>query len=102
VTRVVGANGEETIIVHDNDRRFFFPGILFIPLFFLFFFGLARAIFWRGRGPWGGGPWQGGPAGPGGGYAPQWFDEWHRWAHGSTPPSGPGAESSAAPESTKK
>jgi hypothetical protein len=101
VTRVVGANGEETIIVHDNDRPFFFPGILFVPLFFLFFFGIARAIFWRGRGPWGGGPWNGGPGGPGAGYAPPWFDEWHRRSHaGNVSP--PTDAPTAAPKTTKE
>lgn len=84
ITRVVGANGEETIIVHDNDRGFFFPGILFIPLFFLLFFGLARALFGRGSGPgsWSCGPRSRRPGGPDAGHVPPWFDEWHRRVHG--------------------
>jgi hypothetical protein len=71
VTRVVDANGDETIVIRD-DRPFFPFGILFIPLFIFLFFGVMRAVFWRGR--WGRrGPWDGG--------APGWFDEWHRRAH---------------------
>jgi hypothetical protein len=49
---------------------------LLIPLFFLFvFFGVLRAIFWRGR--WGGhgmhDRWANG--------APPMFEEWHRRMH---------------------
>jgi hypothetical protein len=87
VTRVVGANGEETIVIRDG-RPFFFPfGIFLVPLVFLLFFGLMRAFFWRGR--WGGGPWNSG-GGPGNG-APRWFDDWHRRAHatGGQPPAPP-------------
>jgi hypothetical protein len=77
-------------------------------LFFLFIvFALVRAIFWRGgpgrRGGWGGygpGGWgYGGGDGPGKGPNGQdhgrWdsraqaFDEWHRRAHGETPPADP-------------
>ena len=68
-------------------------------LFFLFIvFGLLRAIFWRGgpgrRGGWGAGGWGGSArtarrsaatvrGSPRGNEA---FDEWHRRAHGETPP----------------
>jgi hypothetical protein len=69
-------------------------------LFFLFIvFALVRAIFWRGgagrRGGWGPGVWGGyGPGqgpnghdhGPWESRANQAFDEWHRRAHGDTPP----------------
>lgn len=49
---------------------------LLIPLFFLFlFFGLLRALFWRGR--WGGH----GPHGRWADGTPPMFDEWHRRAH---------------------
>ncbi len=72
ITRIVGADGQETIVIRDDDRRFFFPfGIFFIPLVFFLFFALMRGFFWRGGG---GGPW-------GGRGAPGWFDEWHRQAH---------------------
>lgn len=73
VTRVVGTDGNGTIVIHD-ERPFFFPfGFLFFPLAFFLFFGLARGLFWRGR--WGGGPW--------GGEARARFEEWHRQAHQS-------------------
>jgi hypothetical protein len=72
-------------------------------LFFLFIvFALVRAIFWRGgpgrRGGWGSGGWGGyGPGtgpnghdhGPWESRANQAFDEWHRRAHGDTPPADP-------------
>ena len=81
----------------------------FFFLFFLFLiFGLLRAVFWRGRGGWGGpggpGRW-GGPGGPGayGGYG-KWgdhdhrarfqetFDDMHRQSHeGSAAPGAPGS-----------
>jgi len=79
ITRVVGANGDETIVIHDDHPPFFFPfGIFLFPLGFLFFFALMRAIFWRGG--WGrGGPW--GYGGPGGGAGAGWLEEWHRRAH---------------------
>ena len=66
-------------------------------LFFLFIvFALIRAIFWRGgpgrRGGWGPGGW-GGYGRPRPRTAAPWetrgsqaFDEWHRRAHGDTPP----------------
>ncbi len=94
VTRVVGANGEETIVIRD-DRPFFFPfGIFIFPLVFFLFFALMRAFFWRGPR---GGPRNGG--GLGNGDAPRWFDEWHRQAHTagggpSTPPAGTSGERS--------
>jgi hypothetical protein len=72
-------------------------------LFFLFIvFALLRAIFWRGgpgrRGGWGPGDYgYGYGKGPDGhGHGPwesranEAFDEWHRRAHGETPPSEPG------------
>jgi hypothetical protein len=73
-------------------------------LFFLFIvFALIRAIFWRGgpgrRGGWGPGGWggyDGSGKGPGGHGRGPWesrgsqdFDEWHRRAHGETPPADP-------------
>jgi hypothetical protein len=88
ITRIVGADGQETIVIHDNDRPFFFPfGLFFFPLVFLFFFALMRAFFWRGGrgGPWGNG------YGSGGRGAPGWFDEWHHQAHA------PGSPSTAPP-----
>src|SRR5262245_53048069 len=73
VTRVVGTDGNDTIVIHD-DHPYFFPfGFLFFPLAFFLFFGLMRAVFWRGR--WGGGPWNGDPR--------TRFEEWHRQAHQS-------------------
>ncbi len=49
-----------------------------VPLFLFFlFFGLLRALFWRGR--WG---WHG-PRDYGQGVPPA-FEEWHRRAHAST------------------
>src|SRR5262249_41357489 len=83
VTHVVGTNGNDTVVIHD-ERPFFFPfGFLFFPLAFFLFFGLMRAIFWRGR--WGGGgPWGGDPRSR--------FDEWHRQAHQSTNTGEPRAE----------
>jgi hypothetical protein len=78
ITRVVGADGQETIVIRDDDRPFFFPfGIFFFPLVIFLFFALMRGFFWRGGrgGPWGNG------YGPGGRGAPGWFDEWHRQAH---------------------
>ncbi len=51
-----------------------------IPLFFfLLFFGLLRALFWRGR--WG---WRG-PRDYGQGVPPA-FEEWHHRAHEPAPP----------------
>jgi hypothetical protein len=72
-------------------------------LFFLFIvFALIRAIFWRGgpgrRGGWGPGGWggyDGSGKGPGGPDQGAWetrnqaFEEWHRRAHGETPPASP-------------
>lgn len=76
-----------------------FPFLGFIGFFLFLFliFGLMRAIFWRGRGGWGG-PGGRGWGGPGYGYGPggygngggrdprshfqQTFDDWHRQAHG--------------------
>ncbi len=66
-------------------------------LFFLFIvFALIRAIFWRGgpgrRGGWGSGGWgyDGYSKGPGWETrGSQSFDEWHRRAHGETPPGDP-------------
>jgi hypothetical protein len=80
VTRVVSANGDETIVIHDDHPPFFFPfGIFLFPLVFLFIFALMRAFFWPGR--WGrGGPWGYG-GGPGGGARAGWLEEWHQRAH---------------------
>jgi len=61
----------------------FFPfgcfGILFPVLGLFLLFGLVRRVLWHGpfghhHGRWGGGP-------------PPMFEEWHRRAHGETPPS---------------
>jgi hypothetical protein len=72
-----------------------------IPLFFLFLlFAFFRLVFrpwgWRGGwgGPWGRGRWghHGGPdgqGGPEGHNVPPMFEEWHRRAHGETPPTPP-------------
>jgi hypothetical protein len=74
VTRVVGTDGNDTIVIHE-ERPYFFPfGFLIFPFAFFLFFGLMRALFWRGR--WGGGgPWGGNPRSR--------FEEWHRQAHQS-------------------
>ncbi len=54
---------------------------LLVPLFLFFlFFGLFRAIFWRGR--WG----RYGPRGDWGQGVPPAFEEWHRRAHEPNPP----------------
>jgi hypothetical protein len=83
VTHVVGTNGNDTIVIHD-DRPFFFPfGFFFFPLAIFLFFGLMRALFWRGRSGRGG-PWGGDPRAR--------FDEWHRQAHQSINPGEPRAE----------
>ena len=61
----------------------FFP---FFPLLFiLFWFFVARALFWRGA--WGRCGWGRGGWGYGGGYGgvPPAFDEWHRRAHAQPP-----------------
>jgi hypothetical protein len=63
-----------------------------VPLFFfLLVFAIFRLIFrpWGWRGGWGGrwghGPW--GRGGPDGQHAvPPMFEEWHKQAHGQTPP----------------
>jgi len=61
---------------------FGFIGCLFPLLFFFLIFGLFRGLFWR---PWGWG--HRGGWGPGGGKgAPPMFEEWHKRAHGETPP----------------
>src|SRR6185503_14167719 len=59
----------------------FFP---FFPfLFILFWFFVARGLFWRG-------PWRGRMHGYGG--VPPEFDEWHRRAHAQqNPPPAPGS-----------
>ena len=81
---------------------FGFFGFLGTLLFLFIVFALLRAIFWRGgpgrRGGWGSGGWGGygygkGPNGHGHGpwesRANEAFDDWHRRAHGETPPSEP-------------
>ena len=94
ITRVVGADGQETIVIRDDGRPFFPFGIFFIPLIIFLVFALMRGFFWRGGrgGPWGNGD---GPSGRG---APGWFDEWHRQAHATggpaTTPSPPAAGTS--------
>lgn len=86
ITRVVNADGSETIVVHD-DRPFFFPfGFLFFPLGFFLIFAFLRGFFWRGR--WGGG----GPGGYRG--TPPWIDDWHRRAHEGDPRA-PGGQTGA-------
>jgi hypothetical protein len=55
-------------------------GFLFVPLFFAFWFFVARGIFWRRA--WHGG--YGGACGPRGR-----FDEWHRQAHAQDGPATP-------------
>lgn len=59
-------------------------GCLFPLLGFLLFFALLRGLFWGwGRRGWGGhhrGGWGNG------GNPPPMFEEWHRRAHGETPP----------------
>ena len=60
-------------------------GFLGFLLFLFLIFGLLRAIFWRGRGGWGGpGRGWGGPGGYGDHRArfQQTFDELHRQSHG--------------------
>jgi hypothetical protein len=62
-------------------------GFLGFLLFLFLIFGLLRAIFWRGRGGWGGpGRGWGGPGGYGDHRArfQQTFDELHRQSHGET------------------
>src|SRR5262245_59252572 len=64
----------------------FFP---FFPLLFiLFWFFVARALFWRGA--WGGG-WRG--RGCGYGRVPPAFEEWHRQAHARSEPPTPASSS---------
>lgn len=60
-----------------------------VPLFFLFLlFGLFRLIFrpwgWGWRHGWHGGPWGHGEGKSEG--MPPMFEEWHKRAHGQTPP----------------
>jgi hypothetical protein len=81
-TATIDDTGNTVVLV--RDRGFFPFGIFFIPLGFLFFFFVFRAIF---RGP-GGGPWRGGPGGP----SSAWLDEWHRQQHAATGPSAPASE----------
>jgi hypothetical protein len=71
--------GNSVVIVRDNHRPFFFPGFLFIPLFFFIIFFIARPF--RGPRRWGG--WNGNYS-PGGN-PPPWFDQWHRDAHAPRP-----------------
>ena len=73
---------------------FGFFGLFFTILFIFLIFALIRAAFgWGGRGRWGGpGAWRGGPGAWADdrsrwGDAPPPFEEWHRRAHGETPPS---------------
>ena len=79
---------------------FGFFGFLGTLLFLFLVFALVRAIFWRGgpgrRSGWGPGGWggyDGSGKGLGGHDHGTWetrgnqaFDEWHRRAHGETPP----------------
>jgi hypothetical protein len=108
VTTVTGSGGTVVTPVpgygygwHPFGWGFGFFGFLFFLFVLFIVFGLLRAIFWRG-GPRGGGwgpggrGWYGygkGPDGHGhGGWdarAHETFDDWHRRAHGETPPSGP-------------
>ena len=62
-------------------------GCLFPLLFFVLFFGLLRGVFWRGR--WGHGwghhgGWRHGEHDEHG--VPGPFEEWHKRAHGESPP----------------
>lgn len=63
-----------------------------VPLFFLLLiFAIFRLVFrpWGWRGGWGRGPW-GHHDGPDGQHAvPPMFEEWHKRAHGQTPPPPP-------------
>jgi hypothetical protein len=68
-------------------------GFLFFLFLLFLIFGLLRAVFWRGRGGWGG-PGRGwsGPGGYGNDreHDPrsrfhQTFEDWHREAHGDVP-----------------
>lgn len=100
-----------SVVVIDSGRRGFFPffPLIFIPLGFLFFFGISR-LFWGGRGFWrgpgyGNGGWGGpnGPGGPGGssrfsGPAPEWFDRWHQDAHANPQAGTPSGSTPAAPQ----
>src|SRR4051812_18553448 len=72
VTRVVGQDGTETIVI-DEGHGGFFPFFFIFPVGFFLTLILFRAFVFRGR--WGRGPWAGG--GPGAGNSPAWFDEWH-------------------------
>lgn len=78
----------------DHDGLFPFPLLLFG--------GLAFFFWWRRRNGHGGGPGNGGGMpgrgfgrGPGG--PPRFFEEWHRQAHGMTPPAAPAPQAPAAP-----
>src|SRR4051795_2924987 len=61
--------GNTVVVVRDNHRPFFFPGFLFIPLFFFIIFCIVRPF----RGPWRWGGWNGEYL-PGGN-PPPWFDQ---------------------------
>lgn len=78
VSRTVGQDGSETIVVREGRGGFFPFGLLLFPLVVLFWVAIIRAFAFRG--PWGrGGPWvQGGPPAI---EPPGWFDEWHRRSH---------------------
>jgi hypothetical protein len=73
VTRIVGSDGQETIVVQDDDPQFFPLGLFLLPLLFFLTVGLFFAALGgrrcSGRGP-------GGP-----GAVPGWVDDWHRRAH---------------------
>jgi hypothetical protein len=79
--RVLAAPGTAVPVVAIWPRPWGF-GFGFFPfLFILFWFFVARGLFWRG-------PWRGRMHGYGG--VPPQFDEWHRRAHAQqNPPPAP-------------
>ncbi len=78
VTRSVGEDGTEMIVVREGDRRFSPFGLFIVPLVIFFAIFVLRGFAFHGRSA-GFGPWMHG--GPGADNPPVWLDEWHRRAH---------------------
>jgi hypothetical protein len=89
---VAAAPGTVPVVIWPRPWGFGFGFFPFFPLLFiLFWFFVARALFWRGA--WGGGAWRG--RGCGWDRVPPAFEEWHRQAHARSEPLKPGSEASA-------